>query len=204
MRVIYPVAKWVEVYGDGQFQLIHRRAGDSAPYPVAVTVDGGNVLWDVSSADTAVVGTGACELQYYVGDVLAKSKTWETRVLPALDDTGPVPPEPEQSWVEQVLEAAVDAEEAADKAAAAAVHQPTVGDNGNWWVWDQESGEYVDTGKPTGGDYSKIDNKPSINGVTLNGNLSFETLGEQTITNSELADIVRQQYNIVFGGEANG
>lgn len=145
LRVIFPVAKWVEVYGNGQFQLIHRRAGDSAPYPVAVTVDGGNVLWDVTSADTAVVGTGACELQYYAGDVLAKSRTWETRVLPALDDAGPVPPEPEQSWVEQVLDAASRAEDSLDK-------QPYPNPNtGTWWRWNSETEQFEDTGEPYSG-----------------------------------------------------
>lgn len=41
------------------------------------------------------------------------------------------------------------AEDARDRAEAAAVHPPIIGQNNNWWIWDQETGEYVDSGKPT-------------------------------------------------------
>ena len=45
-------------------------------------------------------------------------------------------------------EAAEDAQEAAE---AATVHQPTVGQNGNWFVWNQATGEYQDSGDPARG-----------------------------------------------------
>ena len=35
---------------------------------------------------------------------------------------------------------------AADRAEQATVHTPTIGSNGNWYVWDQAAGEYVDSG----------------------------------------------------------
>lgn len=31
---------------------------------------------------------------------------------------------------------------------AATVHQPIIGQNKNWWIWNQQSGAYVDSGKP--------------------------------------------------------
>ena len=35
---------------------------------------------------------------------------------------------------------------AADRAEQATVHTPTIGSNGNWYVWDQAAGKYVDSG----------------------------------------------------------
>ena len=35
---------------------------------------------------------------------------------------------------------------AADRAEQATVHTPTIGSNGNWYVWDQTAGKYVDSG----------------------------------------------------------
>lgn len=48
--------------------------------------------------------------------------------------------------------------------------------------------------------YEDLEDKPSINGVELAGNKTFAELGEQTITNAELAQIINEQYNMIFGG----
>lgn len=40
---------------------------------------------------------------------------------------------------------------AAEKADAAAGHGPYIGDNGNWFVWDHDENDYVDTEVPTQG-----------------------------------------------------
>ena len=42
------------------------------------------------------------------------------------------------------------AQAAADRAESYAIHQPAVGENGNWWQWDGE--KYVDTGKSSRGE----------------------------------------------------
>lgn len=39
-----------------------------------------------------------------------------------------------------------NAEKAAETASSAAIHQPIVGDNQNWWTWNIAAGAYVDTG----------------------------------------------------------
>ena len=119
VRVLFPAAAWRETYGDGTFQLVALRRGDAAPYPAVITEDGDCVCWDVSDSDTAVAGQGKCELQYYVGDTLAKSAAYMTAVAPSLDPPGPAP-DPYQSWIEEVLQAATDAEEAAERAEEAA------------------------------------------------------------------------------------
>lgn len=45
-------------------------------------------------------------------------------------------------------------------------------------------------------DYKDLLNKPSINGVTLVDDKSFEELGVETLRNSEILEI----FNRVFGG----
>lgn len=151
-KIQFDISRWIGTFGPGTVQLLHQRSGDEAPYPVAVEQEGNLAVWTVTSADTAAAGTGRAELQYYVGDALAKSETWLTKVLAALGPAGETPPEAQQGWVDQVLQAGTVATEAAEKAVNAAVRQPIVGGNGNWWTWDLEAGAYVDTGIYSGGD----------------------------------------------------
>ena len=119
-QVVFDLSAWVEEYGPGVVELIAQRPGDDAPYPVAVRRDGESMLWDLTAADTAVAdGYGRCELRWYVGDILAKSKIWRTWVEPAMDTPSETaPPEPEQGWVDQVLAAGAAAMTAADGAKA--------------------------------------------------------------------------------------
>ena len=151
-QIQFDLSRWISSFGPGTVQLLHQRNGDEAPYPVAVEQEGDCAVWTVTNADTAAAGTGRAELQYYVGDALAKSETWMTKVLAALGPAGEMPPEAQQGWVDQVLQAGTVATEAAEKAANASVRQPIVGGNGNWWTWDLEAGAYVDTGIYSGGD----------------------------------------------------
>ena len=105
------------LYGDGTVQLAARRPGDAAPYPAVVTISGDDIIWTVGAADLAREGTGNCELTWIIGDAVAKSQTWDTIISPSLTSTEPTdPPEPEQNWVDKVLEAGVSAAESADKA----------------------------------------------------------------------------------------
>lgn len=151
-QIRFDLSRWISSFGPGTVQLLHQRSGDEAPYPVAVEQGGTLAVWTVTNTDTSSAGTGRAELQYYVGDALAKSETWMTKVLAALGPAGETPPDAQQGWVDQVLQAGTVATEAAEKAANAAVRQPIVGGNGNWWTWDLEAGAYVDTGIYSGGD----------------------------------------------------
>ena len=151
-QVIYDLSDWIAEYGDGTAELIHKRVGDLQPYPVAAVREGNTLIWTVTSTDTAVAtkppsGYGKCELRWYSGDVLAKSKTWKTMVSQAMDTPSETaPPDPEQGWVDQVLAAGASAKEAADKAFSALSNAPYIGDNGNWYLGG------TDTGKPSRGE----------------------------------------------------
>lgn len=51
-----------------------------------------------------------------------------------------------------------------------------------------------------GDDYNPLHNKPSINGVTLKGDKTFEELGCEDIKNFRIKEIIDTQYDIIFGG----
>ena len=121
-KVVFDIRDLESLYGSGTVEVIYQRPGDAQPYPVAVHRNGTIVTWDVSSTDTEMPGdSGKCELRYYVGEVLAKSKTWQTWVEPAMDTPSETtPPEPEKGWVDKVLEAGTSAKEAAERAEEAA------------------------------------------------------------------------------------
>lgn len=51
----------------------------------------------------------------------------------------------------QSAESATNAAASATKAENAVVHSPIIGENGNWFIWDFEKSEYVDSGKSASG-----------------------------------------------------
>ena len=156
-QVVFDISEWRASYGDGTVSLIAQRHGDAEPYPCNITVDGDTVTWPITSADTAHPDYGRCELRYSVGDVLVKSEMWRTFVADALGTPQPEPPEPQQAWVDKVLEAG-------QAAMDASVNPPRIGNNGNWWVWDFGDGAYVDTGvAASGGGGGAVS---SVNGKT--------------------------------------
>lgn len=126
--VRFHVSAWIADHGVGTFQLLVKRNGDVYPYPASIALaEEAYVLWDVTESDVAYPGYGKCELNYYVNNVLAKSWTWGTKVVQALDDTEQEVPEPYESWVQSVLAAgsaaqssAIDAEDSAERAETAA------------------------------------------------------------------------------------
>lgn len=150
-KVVFDVLeKWREGYGEGVASLIVQRNGDAQPYPVTVTEDNGALVWLVSSVDTAVAGEGAAELRYTVGDTIVKSQIYKTRVRETLEDSGETPPPDFQSWVDEVLQAAADAETAVSK-------MPYVDETtGNWFKWDATAGAFADTGVAATGPQGEV------------------------------------------------
>ena len=115
-QVQFEVEPWIAELGDGRFQLLHQRATDEDPHAVVVSYESGIVFWDVANTELAIPGYGRCELQFYQGDMVAKSQIWVTQTVESLSDVGDTPPDPWESWVEDVLTAASSAEESADAA----------------------------------------------------------------------------------------
>ena len=119
-QILFDVSGWESEYGPGSVELIAQRPGDETPYPVVTTRDGDSVVWSVTAADTLYPGdSGRCELRYYVGETLAKSRIWGTYVARAMDTPSEtVPPEPQQGWVDQIIAVGAAAKASADAAKA--------------------------------------------------------------------------------------
>lgn len=106
--VQFDVSEFRRLYGDGTAQLFHRRAGDAAAYPAAVTMEGDTVRWQLSPADTAQEGQGEAQLHWIVDGTLAKTDIFPTFVLESLEAGGETPTDPAAPWY-QALSAQIAA-----------------------------------------------------------------------------------------------
>ena len=126
-------------------------------YIADTKMDGSKLIWDVSRTDTAIRGLGSYQVTACgkYGD-RKSSKTCTLGIRANMDGMDNAdPPDPSKTWVEKVYAAAQRAEAAAARAAEAAesaIHQPIIGENGNWWLWDITTGEYLDSGFPSRGE----------------------------------------------------
>lgn len=137
-HVAFDVSKWLEEYPDASITLLNQRPGDPAAYPVNpayFVIENGVAVWTVQNSELAVEGEGRCELIAINSDTVMKSHIYQTKIFTALDGNGN-PPEPWESWVEQVI--------------LAGEHAPTIRD-GIWWAWDTANEEYVNTDVPATG-----------------------------------------------------
>ena len=176
-QVVFDITKWVELYGEGTVQLIAQRENDTEPYPCVIETDGSCVFWTITEVDVEQPGiTGKCELSYIIGERVAKSETWRTVVSASMGTPSETAPEPQKAWVDQVLQAGTDTQTAADRAEAAAAHQPIPNaETGTWWVWNGET--YEDTGEK----YQGEGGVKTVNGTEPDENGNVEvTAGVQS------------------------
>lgn len=100
--VLFPTEDWITTYGDsGTFYCLVKRPGDDeSPYFAELdsTTYDGYVAWIVSNADVGISGYGKCELQYVIGDMIAKSRLYTTLIEEALGEGGDAP-DPSDSWL---------------------------------------------------------------------------------------------------------
>lgn len=101
-RIAFTLAPFEEVFPGGTPALLVKRKGDSAAYPVTLTVEGLTAYWTVTSADTDKAGFGQCELQWHLGDTLAKSNKFDFIVVPALEAGAEPPDEPSKRWFDAI------------------------------------------------------------------------------------------------------
>ena len=99
-------------YPGGVVTLLVKRPGDTNPYPVLLVQDGDIYSWYVGVADTSFDGDGECQLTYQVGTVIVKTHKWPTHILESMTGATVDPPDPWESFVEDVLAAADEVMEA--------------------------------------------------------------------------------------------
>lgn len=113
-----------------------------------ISVSGNVVTVPVATQLLAVAGVVFAQVDVYgaaTGAAAEKLATFRLaiEVAPSVYPDAPII----SSDYFNILTAKVaEAVAAADRAEQATVHTPTIGSNGNWYVWDQAAGEYVDSG----------------------------------------------------------
>ena len=118
--VVFDISAWRSLHGYGVVTLLCQRNGDKTPYPCVVEASMTSARWIITNTETDKPGTGRVELQYWVGDTIAKSATWGTRVHTAMGAAGETPPEPGQTWLEELQQISVAVKEDAGEAEASA------------------------------------------------------------------------------------
>lgn len=114
------VGAMLEAYPGASIGLVFQRAGETELYIGATTLAETVLSWPISAAVTANAGRGKIEVRAMLGDVLAKSVTAPTQVDVSLSGAGSTPPDPEEDWIDDVLQAASEAKQSAASAADSA------------------------------------------------------------------------------------
>lgn len=102
VRVAFSLLPFKETFPDGVPSLLARRKGDASAYPVPLTIEADTAYWDVTRADTEKAGFGQCELQWIVGNTLAKSDKFDFFVVKALEAGAEAPDAPSKAWFEAI------------------------------------------------------------------------------------------------------
>lgn len=120
LTVEFDCSAWLDKWPDMVCSAEHTRPGEAASYPVACEHDGTTLRWLVSRADTELPGQGVIEvIGLSEGKRKLSGKAWTNIEETSTTTTGEVPA-PMQPFVNQVLEAAARAEDAAKRAEDAA------------------------------------------------------------------------------------
>ena len=172
-QVVLDFSPWMQEFGSGVVSLYMKRPGDTAAYPVVLTTAAGSAAWTVSATDTNVQGLGVAEYVYTIDEQIKKSAVFQVFIDRDIGQPTGDPPDPYESWLEQLqalgaetqqnaqdaaasattaqtaqgaAEIAQTAAEAAQQAAeTAASHYPQIQDS-YWYVWDVQTGTFVNTG----------------------------------------------------------
>ena len=102
VRVAFSLLPFKETFPDGAPALLARRKGDAAAYPIPLAVEEYTAYWTVTSADTEKAGFGQCELQWIVGNTLAKSDKFDFFVAKALEAGADAPDAPSKAWFDAI------------------------------------------------------------------------------------------------------
>jgi len=144
---------WLERYPGGAFSVVYQRPDGTTLIPIGGATES-PVLWAPGTADVAYEGQGEMQLLYQIPDTITGlSAVFSTIVARSLISAGNVSTEP--SWVMVVTEAAARVELAETK-------MPTIGPNGNWFIWDTDAGEYADSGVSAGADVDPEDIETAV------------------------------------------
>lgn len=148
-------------------------------YGREVSRDGDLVIWDVTESDLAAEGQGEMQLTFTENSVIVKSANAQTEVCRSISG-GTTPPDPVQDWIDRAEEVLEEVEDAF----------PEGGTTGQVLAKKSNADfdtEWVNQGSGGTTDYTELENKPQIGGVTLTGNKSLHDLG--AAAESDIPDV---------------
>ena len=102
VRVAFSLVPFQQTFPGGRPTLLVKRPKDAEAYPATLEVDGATAYWTVSDTDTETAGFGQAELQWYLGDVLAKSDKFDFTVIQALTAGSEPPDAPTKRWFDAI------------------------------------------------------------------------------------------------------
>lgn len=102
VRVAFSLLPFQQTFPGGRPTLLVKRPKDAEAYPVTLEVDGATAYWMVTDTDTETAGFGQAELQWYLGDVLAKSDKFDFTVIQALTAGSEPPDAPTKRWFDAI------------------------------------------------------------------------------------------------------
>lgn len=110
---------------------------EGSKYPAIVTREGNVVCWTVKDSDVVHDGDGRIQLTFTEGSEIQKTVICRTKVDESIIGSGTTP-DPIADFVSEANEALAELE-------AAEVHEPVIGEDGYWYTWSKDAGEYVKT-----------------------------------------------------------
>lgn len=135
---------------------------DGLCYPVECRMEENCAAVTLGTAETEIAGKARIEFRLVGEGLTQKSHAYRGWIEEALTGEDAQPENPGKAFVDSVFEQADSANAAAQRAEAAAdraegavissVNPPIIGENGNWYLYDEGAGEYADSGKPSRGE----------------------------------------------------
>lgn len=118
-QLMMDASDWESEFPGGSLALFMERA-DGARYNAAVERTEAGWAHILTAADLAAPGRGRIQMQWVVGEQIARSRIVGTVTLPSLDGLGDPPDEPEQGYLEQMATIGAQAQASAESAAQSA------------------------------------------------------------------------------------
>lgn len=118
--IAFDISSWQQNYTIDTVVLLIQRHGDTEAYPVLVDIQDNYAVHTLNTTDMAKLGNGKCQLRMRSGDVIGKSRVYNTICLVSLDPGEDPPPAPVPGWLDHMEDLVAEAEGYAEDASQAA------------------------------------------------------------------------------------
>lgn len=120
LQIAFDLSFLIENYGSGTAVLAVKRSQDASAYPAVVTQEDNTLTWTITETDTYYVGSGECQLMWYVDGGLAKSIIYPMVVMRDILSTAEEPPDGYENWIESLTALGASTQQNAQNAAQSA------------------------------------------------------------------------------------